>query len=310
MRALHNFWNWFWFDSASDGDLKALGLFRLVFCFVMLIFYFTRGLDAAFFYGPNGILPAAYLDSVDFFRYHPTFIGKGWGESFSDLQIQWLHHLFLAMLLMQAVGLFTRFASLATFFLHIAFLNRNMSAMFGADMIGTFFLFYLCFTNASAHYSVDKFLKRANPLQTGIGHIAYRFMQLQLCVVYGYSGLEKLKGTRWWDGSAMWDVLSMGTLQRWDLSFVAHFPILLSAAVYIVLIFEIYFPVLIWLKKFRLPMLLFGLQMHIGIFLFMNLPGFGFMMIALYILFLREQEVERIIKLLGLIPAINRPKHN
>jgi len=310
MRSLLNFWNWFWFDSVSDGDLKAIGLFRLIFCFVMLFFYFTRGLDVSFFYGPSGILPAAYLDSVDFFRYHPTLIGHGWGSTLSDGQIQWIHHLFLAALFLQSIGFLTRWTSVATFVLHMLFLNRNMSAMFGADMIGTFFLFYLCFSNSGAHYSIDRLIKRFNSRQTGLGHIAFRLMQIQLCVVYGYAGLEKMKGTRWWDGSAMWDVLSMGTLQRWDLSFVSHFPMLLAASVYVVLIFEIYFPVLIWLKKFRLPMLLFGLQMHVGIFLFMNLPGFGFMMIALYILFLKEQEVEKIVRLMGWMPGLIRPRHS
>jgi hypothetical protein len=39
-------------------------------------------------------------------------------------------------------------------------------------------------------------------------------------------------------------------------------------------------------------MLLFGTFMHLGIFLFMNLPGFGFMMISLYLLFLKKEEIE------------------
>ena len=117
-------------------------------------------------------------------------------------------------------------------------------------------------------------------------------MQIQVCVIYGYSGMEKIKGWRWWNGSALWDVLSAGNMQRWDLSFVAHMPVVIAAMVYVVLAWEIYFPVLIWVPKLRLPMLAFGVAMHIGIFLFMNLPSFGFLMMTLYLLFLSEKELQ------------------
>ena len=135
-------------------------------------------------------------------------------------------------------------------------------------------------------------------------------MQIQICVIYGFSGMEKLKGTRWWDGSAIWDVLSIGNMQRWDLSFVAHFPILLSTAVYVVLLFEIYFPVLVWLRRWRLPMLVFGVQMHIGIYVFMNLPSLGFMMISLYALFLTKEEVEAGIRVCGERLRLTRPSRS
>ncbi len=127
-------------------------------------------------------------------------------------------------------------------------------------------------------------------------------MQLQLCVIYAFSGMEKLKGTRWWDGSALWDVLTIRNMQRWDLSFLAHAPIALAANVYVVLFWEIYFPVLVWNKKLRVPMLIFGVLLHIGIFLFMNLPSFGFMMISFYVLFLKPEELTLVLRRLRLLP--------
>ena len=39
-------------------------------------------------------------------------------------------------------------------------------------------------------------------------------------------------------------------------------------------------------------MLAFGVLLHVGIYLFMNLPSFGFMMMTLYLLFLKKNEVE------------------
>ena len=80
------------------------------------------------------------------------------------------------------------------------------------------------------------------------------------------------------------------------MSFLAHVPILLAANVYVVLFWEIYFPVLIWNKKLKNPMLLMGVFLHIGIYLFMNLPTFGFMMIALYIPFLERADLANILR--------------
>lgn len=285
-------WNRFWFDSRSDQQLLPLAVFRIAFYSVMFFFYFTRAFDVEFFYSDSGLLPDSYRMNLEYFKFHPTI--------FSGIEnvpvLHAMHSLFLVLLLFCAIGFFTRFATIGAFLLHLMFLNRNMTVMFGVDMIGTFYMLYMCFANSNAYFSLDSKIRPAAKIQTEASHIALRLMQIQLCVVYGYAGLEKLKGVRWWDGSALWDVLSMGNMQRWDLSFVSHAPIALATGVYVVLFWEIYFPILIWVKKLRNPMLLFGVGMHVGIFLFMNLPSFGAMMISLYILFLDPEDLARALR--------------
>jgi hypothetical protein len=78
----------------------------------------------------------------------------------------------------------------------------------------------------------------------------------------------------------------------------------------VVLFWEIYFPVLVWQPKVRKPMLFFGVLLHIGIFLFMNLPSFGFMMISLYVLFLKKAELLRAGERLKALIPINRPSRS
>ncbi|MGZ3717304.1 MAG: HTTM domain-containing protein [Bdellovibrionota bacterium] len=282
-------WNRFWFDSRSDSDLVLLGLFRLCFAAVMLFCYSSRTFDLGFFYSEDGILPSAHRVTVEMYRFRPTPLD---GVS-SIAALQGRHALCLLSLLALSLGFYTRVAAVAGYVLHMVFLNRNLAVQFGVDTIGTFFLLYLCFAQCGARYSLDSWLRPRARRQTGLSHVAWRLMQLQVCIVYGYSGMEKLKGSRWWDGSAFWDVLSAGNLQRFDMSFVSHVPIVIATVVYVVLLWEVYFPALVWVPKLRLPMLAFGVAMHIGIFLFMNLPSFGFMMISFYILFLKEQEILR-----------------
>jgi len=293
VRSLGKAWNHFWFDSRSNSPLVSLALFRICFGAVMLIFYFTRALDLEFFYGENGILPLEHLRSMEFLQYRPTIF-----RLISNISaLHAFHAFFLLCLFSLTLGFFTRSSAVLVYLLHLMFLNRNPSILFGVDTIGTFFFLYLCFADSGARLSIDEKLGRSLERHSPTSHIAWRLMQLQVCVIYSYSGFEKLKGYRWWDGSALWDVLSIGNMQRWDLSFVAHFPILLSGAVYLLLLWEIYFAALVWVPRLRLPMLAFGVFLHVGIFLFMNLPSFGFMMIAMYVLFLKGEEIEKVVRL-------------
>lgn len=290
LRALAAAWDRFWFGSRSDSTLSSLALFRICFGAVMLVCYITRAPDLDFFYTEAGILPLSHLLSLgEQLEFRPTIFR--WITA--PAAIHAFHSLFLLALASLTFGFFTRTSAILTYLLHLMFMNRNPTILFGVDTIGTFFFLYLCFADSGARYSLDVRLGRAKTGHSLTSHIAWRLMQIQVCVVYAYSGFEKLKGVRWWDGSALWDVLSIGNMQRWDLSVVAHFPILLAGSVYLLLLWEIYFSALIWVPRLRLPMLAFGVVLHIGIFLFMNLPSFGFMMIAMYSLFLKEEEIQK-----------------
>jgi hypothetical protein len=299
-RALGKGWNHFWFDSRSNDSVAGLCLFRLCFGAVMLVFYFSRALDLEFFYGENGILPLGHLQAMESSQWHPTIFT--WITSLPALHA--FHSVFLLGLLSLTLGFYTRLVAPLVYLLHLMFINRNPTVLFGVDTIGTFFFLYLCFADSGARLSLDARRGRAVRDHGPTSHVAWRLMQIQVCVIYAYSGFEKLKGIRWWDGSALWDVLSIGNMQRWDLSFVAHFPILLAGAVYLLLLWEIYFAALIWVPRLRVPVLAFGVFLHVGIVLFMNLPSFGLLMIATYVLFLKEREVQRGLSLLprGLHP--------
>ena len=307
--SLYGAWDNFWFGSNTHSHLLNLSLFRISFYAVFLFFYTSRAADVTLFYAQDGLLPSSYAKTLPLFEYRFSILN--W---ISDLTIiHGMHTLLLVFLFTSCVGLFTRFSNIAAFILHLMFVNRNMTVMFGVDMIGGFFLFYLCFTQNNAFYSIDNLLfkrKASQHISGPVSFLFYRLMQIQLCVVYAYSGLEKLKGTRWWSGAALWDVHSMGNMQRWDLSFMAHFPFLFAAGSYVVLFWEIYFPVLVWNKKLKNPLLFFGFIMHVGIFLFMNLPSFGAMMIAIYVLFLGEKDIQWGIQKAKNLIRLAKPTHS
>jgi hypothetical protein len=122
----------------------------------------------------------------------------------------------------------------------------------------------------------------------------YRVIQIQLCVIYAYTGFEKLKGNTWWDGTALWSVFANPQMVIWDMTWMSHFPLVIVFITFTTVLFEIYFPVLIWFEKTKRAFLYFGMVFHFGIGLLMSLFSFAFVMLAPYFLFLNSAELDRI----------------
>ena len=266
-------WCRFWFESNQPEVMKT---FRRLFAGLMLVFFILRTPDLMDFFSDSGYLPSdrirdamelGYRQSI-FFYFH------------SDAAIWLGHGLLLASTLSLLLGFKPRISALVAYVLHVSFLHRNMTPAYGIDSISIFF--FLNLTLASE--------KR----ESRLGSIALRLMQIQVCIIYFYSGLEKLKGTHWWYGDAIWRVLANHQLASADFTWVAHFPLVVVLSTWSSLLWETYFPVLIWLPRTRIWVLLFGVAMHLGIALSMSIPFFGFLMIISYVTFLTEAELTKV----------------
>jgi hypothetical protein len=69
---------------------------------------------------------------------------------------------------------------------------------------------------------------------------------------------------------------------------MAQMPILITIATYATLVWEIYFPVLVWSGRVRYTWLLGGVLLHASIGIMMNLPFFALLMVGAYSVFLRK----------------------
>jgi predicted DCC family thiol-disulfide oxidoreductase YuxK len=94
------------------------------------------------------------------------------------------------------------------------------------------------------------------------------------------AGLAKLRGDAWWNGFAVWGVLAAGEFRRFNLTWLAAFPMLLNAMTLGGLAFELGYPVLIWIRRLRPILLGFALLLHLGIDLALGLTEFGLTMLA------------------------------
>lgn len=297
-------WDQFWF---SPKPMLNLALFRIFFGGTFFYLYLKRGFDWRLFYTDEGFLPRTMANEVllEFFR--PPFNWYFWPDS----MMGYFHHLMVFGLFLIFVGLSNRFLMILTWVLHISFMQRNFSIAFGADVIGGLFLLYLSFTNCCDHLSLKSWLTKnklslpvffrkfvgssvnRNLSSEGfwvsrdlVNSVGYRLIQIQLCVIYGYTGFEKLKGSTWWDGTALWSVFANSQMVIADLTFTRHIPIAVVSLTFLTVLFEVYFPVLVWFKKWRKWILFFGVAFHAGIGILMALFAFAFVMMSPYFLFI------------------------
>jgi len=289
-------WDDFWFQT-NENYLFGMGIFRIIFGAALFFYYLSRQEDIAFLYSDLGIMPRSFLNTLDIVPYRWSIL-----DFVNDLNIlNGLHVLLLVFCAAITVGLFTRVAAIGAYFLALSFYYRNPVAVFGVDTISIIYFFYLIFSRAGEKYSIDSILFKSLLAKSSgfvyewkrtIGFLAYRLMQIELCIIYTYSGLHKLRGYSWWDGSAFWKVMTMSNFQRWDLSIVTHAPFILAIMAYSVILWEIYFSVLICSRKIRYYVLFYGAMMHVGIIVFMNLPTFGLMMMGIYFLFIDGDDIQ------------------
>lgn len=273
-------WDSFWFGSK---DLTALALVRISLGLTMLLMYLSRQGDVARFYGENSIVPRELTNELIPEFYRMTFQWFFWPDAMAGS----VHALFVFLLLLVTLGVGGRILILAAWVLHMGFLYRNYSVAFGGDLIGGIFLFYLAGTQCCERLSLWNYLrgKKGAEVSDLATNVFYRLIQLQLCVIYAFTGFEKLKGLTWWDGTALWTVFANSQLTIIDLSWMRAFPTVIALLTFSTIVTEIYWPALVWNKKLRLPVLLVGVAFHSGIAIVMALPTFAAVMLSPYWLF-------------------------
>jgi hypothetical protein len=276
-------WNRFWFEAECGPQMR---LFRKCFGILLFVAYSIRSLDLELFYSDHGLVKLSALDELVPMNFRYSIFNV-----FPSTTVLWFGNtIFLASLLALAFGVFPRIAALIAVTLHISFLHRNIGASYGVDTISTFYLLYLCL----ADYRDRPEEGKPRDLRALAGSMAYRFAQIQLCVIYGYSGLQKLRGVYWWKGEGIWSVLANFQMARFDFTWASHFPFLLTLMSFVSLFWEIYFPVLIWIRPIRYPLLVFGVLFHLGIGVSISIPFFAALMIFIYILYLDAPHCVRV----------------
>jgi hypothetical protein len=276
----------FLFPKASDRWLTilrtGLGIQTLLCCWSL------RGdWNSLFRANGEGIisrdLPEAILDAQSPFIPRLGWliqIGKMLGVSENlALSTIWLV-LFCASLLL-LVGLFSRFAAVATWFLYLCAAKSGNLMTYGMDNFVMIGLFYLMLSPLPDSRSIDYRIWSQRSKDPHLIGFFQRVLQLHLCVIYFSSGLAKSLGAGWWNGTSLWRSLSSPPFDVVPVQILVSFHWLLPFLGISAFFFELGYPIFIWPKRTRFLWVVGIMAMHAAIGLTMGLYLFALIMIIL-----------------------------
>lgn len=320
-QAAHAGWNQFWY---SPADPAALCLIRVLAGGMLLYTHVVWGLNLPALIGSQGWNSPDVMAVVQEGRLVPSF----WW----CVPDQWfypVHYVCLSVLFLFWIGFATRVTSVLSMIITVSYSYRAHMANFGLDQINAILCLYLCIGPSGALLSVDRLIalwrgkRRADRDHTDYvipaavpsitANLAIRLTQMHFCVIYAYAGLSKLQGGAWWNGEAVWMAFANLEYQSVDMTWVAWYPWISDVFTHGTIVWEVFFPAMVWVPVLRPSVLFIGFLLHVGIGGMMGLWTFGLIMIFGHISFWPSGAVRSLVSrlpfsdlLLGPAPFIPR----
>ncbi|NBX29910.1 HTTM domain-containing protein [bacterium] len=273
-RAWVRSWNEFWFTPADPLPLAVVrictGLLLAWSCLVWL-----RDVDA--FFGPGGWLPAHEVWRMN----DQPWQWSWYFAASSPNAVRVLGGITLAAAVLLTLGVATRLSAVVALAGLVSAANRASLNVFGLDDTLGLLLIPLVIGPAGACLSVDRWLGLAGQGGPSVtAAVALRLLQVQLCVVYFFSGCGKMFGASWWEGTAIWGAVANGHYRTLDLTGLARHPLVTNALTLGTLFWEVAYPAIVWPRLTRRLALAMAVAVHLGIGLSMGMLEFGLAMIT------------------------------
>lgn len=234
-------------------------------------------------YGTQGLLQNGVAESFSAFSVPQTTNFIRWGLTIGiseKVTLISMAVLYLVSLFALMLGLYTRFASVLAWSLHLIFAQGHITS-YGLDLLSHVVLFYAIFMPMGDAVSLDS-LRNANPTEDSWqARLSLRILQLHLCMVYLATGVEKAKGEQWRSGEAIWRSVMLPAYRQYDLAWLSRFSVLAMVLAWGTLIFEIGYPIFIFPKRTRNFWVAGILGLHAGIGVFLGLHLFALLMMTL-----------------------------
>jgi hypothetical protein len=289
-------WDRFWFAPSLP---HTLALIRILAGAMLFYTHFALTLDLTAFLGKD-----AWISRSTALLLNQGPDGRTWVWSYlyyidSPAMLWTVHIIALVILAMFTLGLFTRVTSVLAFVITLSYCHRLTGALFGLDQINLFMTMYLMLAPCGRVWSLDRWIARrrglpdpsaASPSVT----VATRLIQIHLCVIYLFGGIDKAKGDLWWNGSAVWFALANLEYQSLNLTWLVRHRWLIALMTHVTLFWETFYPVLIWPKLTRPIFLAMAVAVHGGIALALGMKTFGLAMIIANVAFVSPQFLQRI----------------
>jgi hypothetical protein len=284
-----------------DGGMgyRGAAFLRLGLSLLMAAYYVLHIPQRAFLWGPIGQLPwptyvLGHPNAFELYRYSSS----GW-------YAETLFWIALAVAATNATGVLGRAGSVAFALTTYATLERNPFAMDAGQQLLIVASIYLAFADSFAFLSLRT--SRRTEWSALLHRAATFSIAAQVCIMYFWAGFYKVAGGVWRDGSALFYVLENQRFLSPGLSHLVYDqPLLVTAATYATIVFQMGFPFLMWNPRTRPLLLAIAVAFHLGIALLMGLVMFSAIMIVVDLALLSDGHLESLAVVVRRAGAIAR----
>lgn len=289
-------WNRFFHEPA---DPRIPALLRVGYASVVLINLVAWFPYLEMWYGETGVLPRD-LASLRTFQWSLLLhVPRGL------LPLQICLGIFAVQTVCLLLGVASRFSAASVFVWLVSFHNRNQLILDGEDDVLRILGFLLIFMPLAEVWSVDAWRRgdqtkvsgaAASSYQSRCSPWAVRMLQFVMVLIMFATGIWKLTGAPWRDGTALYYVARIDDLfGRFP---VPHYlfdtPWTVRAMTWSVLYVELAIPFLIWVPKARRFALLVLLGFHLSNEWAMHLFLFHWIMLCGWMSFLKREDLEAV----------------
>ncbi|MET9662424.1 HTTM domain-containing protein [Streptomyces sp. NPDC006510] len=281
-------------DGWASSPVSVVGVSgtRVLLGFIGLMFYVSQYGDREFLFGPDGVLPwrefTERIAANDSFSLYAINSSNAW--------FQVIFHLGIIGALMVMLGIGGRIGLAVHWIFLWSIYERQTVLLDGGDNLAYLVIIMLLLTRCYDRFSFptgigEKIVNRLPSQMRAIGdplhNIGVVAIALQVCLVYIVSGLYKVQGQMWQDGTALFYVLRVPEFTFPALShFVYENDFLVFSGTYVTVLFLVYFPLGILVPALRPWAAVMSIGFHLGIALLMGLTGFALTMVACDLVFL------------------------
>lgn len=272
------------FQSRQTG----LSFFKMIMGFLIIQNMFRYMNYSDLLFGVDGIAPyGRYIAILE--MYGLGFLGSTF-EVISPGTYLWLVVL-LSLLFATGIGKWVTGG-----LLYLAILNlhlRNHLILDGSDSVILVCLPFVILADqgSSFFYNWPRFRFENTSLAGHIRKLASLGFLIQVCIIYLATGLVKASFDVWNQGIANYYILQLHEYEatKWNI-LLANNPLFVKGTTYFTLVFEILFPLAVMYRPTKYIWLILGVLFHIGIWVFMKIDVFPWIMIGTYFVFISDEE--------------------
>ncbi|MET7521594.1 HTTM domain-containing protein [Streptomyces sp. NPDC005248] len=281
-------------DRWSSHPVSVLGVSgtRALIGFVGLMFYVSQYGDRGYLFGPDGVFPwkdfLAALDRDGTFSLYALSSSGSWFEL--------VFHIGMLSALAVTFGVGGRPVLVLHWVLLWSVYQRQPLILDGGDnlayLVIPMLLLTRCYDRLSLSPGLTARWTRRIPeglraLQAPLHNLGVLAIATQICLVYVTSGLYKVQGKLWQDGTALFYIMRIPEFSLPGVSDLVYGnDTLVFVGTYSTTFFLVYFPLGILVPRLRPWAAVASIGFHVSIGFFMGLTGFALTMVACDLIFL------------------------